>query len=77
MVYKNIFQLFTKQATLMRRSTVLSVSPKLVFLAVTYVMVGLMLEDSVDAGEEAAHVEEAGGGHHLGVRLDHGLWSML
>jgi hypothetical protein len=40
-------------------------------------MVGLMLEDSVDSGEEAAHVEEAGGGHHLGVGLDHGLWSML
>jgi hypothetical protein len=40
-------------------------------------MVGLMFQDSIDAGEEAAHVEEAGCCHHLGVGLDHGLWPML
>jgi len=30
-----------------------------------------MLQDCVDSGEESTDVEEASGGHHLGVWLDH------
>jgi len=34
-------------------------------------MIRLMLQDCVDSGEESTDVEEASGGHHLGVWLDH------
>ena len=36
-------------------------------------VVRLVLQNCVDAGEKSSDVEEAGGGHHLGVGLDHAL----